>query len=109
MGALDGDLGGNDNGREDSMGSSGGSRVGLGTVGCRAGGFGGSRSGAGGLLEGPASYPISGMTRRPVKGLVYGWLSTTQNCCGSGKLGLVRWAVIGYKSWKWLVHQLFPV
>jgi hypothetical protein len=106
MGALNDGSRGNDDGREDSGGSLGGSRagstsiedVGLGTVGCRAGGLGGSRSGAGGLLEGPASYPVSGMTGRPVKGLVYGLLSTTYNCCGFGKFGLVCWlgaAVVG--------------
>jgi hypothetical protein len=89
MCALNDGSSGNDNGREDSRGSLGGSRVGstsigdvgLGTVGCRAGG----------LLEGPASCPVSGMTRRPVKGLVYGLLSTTYNCCGFGELGLVCW------------------
>ena len=88
MGALNDGSSGNDNGREDSRGSLGGSRVGstsiedvgLDTAGCRAGSLGGSRSGAGGLLEGPASYPVSGMTGRPVKGLMYGSLSTTYNC-----------------------------
>jgi hypothetical protein len=74
MGALNDGSSGNGNGCEDSGGSLEGSRVGstgiegvrVGTVGCRDNGIGGSRSGAGGLLEGPASYPVSGMTGSPV-------------------------------------------
>jgi len=99
MGALNDGSSGNDNGCEGSEGGLGGSRVGstgidgvrVGTVGCRDGGLGGSRSGAGGLLEGPASYPVSGMTGRPVKGLVYGSLSTIYECCRLEKLGSVCW------------------
>ena len=95
MGALNDGSSGDDNGCEGSEGGLGGSRVGstgiervrVGTVGCRDGGLGGSRSGAGGLLEGPASYPVSGMTGRPVKGLVYGSLSTTYECCRFEWLG----------------------
>ena len=99
MGALNDGSSGNDNGCEDSEGGFGGSRAGstgiegvrVGRVGCRDGGLGGSRSGAGSLLEGPASYPVSRMTGRPVKGLVYGSLSTTCECCRFEKLGLICW------------------
>ena len=97
MGALEDGSGGNDNGCDDSGGSPGGFRVGSTGIdgnsaviaGRRDTGFGGSRSGAGGLLEGPASYPVSGMTGRPVKGLMYGSLSMTYGCCRFEKLGLV--------------------
>jgi hypothetical protein len=99
MGALNDGSSGNNNGCEDCEGGLGGSCVGstgiegvrVGTVGCRDGGLGGSGSGAGGLLEGPASYAVSGMTGRPVKGLMYGSLSTTYECCRFEKLGLVCW------------------
>ena len=45
------------------------------------GGFGAVRSGGGSLLEGPASYPVSGRTVRPVKGLIYGSSSKTYAFC----------------------------
>jgi hypothetical protein len=87
----------NDTGCEDSGGILRGSRVRsagiegvrMGTVGRRDNCLGDPRGGAGGLLEGPASYPVSGMTGRPVKGLVYGSLPTIYECCGFEKLGLV--------------------
>lgn len=50
------------------------------------GSFGAVRSGGGGLLEGPASYPVSGRTVRPVKGLIYGSSSRSYAFCDVSEL-----------------------
>lgn len=58
------------------------------------GGVGAVRTGGGTELEGPASNPVSGMTGKPVKGLIYGSLSTMYDCCG---FAVVRGA--GWRGW----------